>query len=247
MKQDIVLLPSQSKTLIGKAIWQRKSIERCMSEKRKIVICRGTTNSYLLEEFQKAPLEKERFTTGVVMPGGKYWIDNQKISEKVIDCGILKDFDFEKDMSTLESGDIVLKGANSINYAKSTAGILILNKAGGTLNHIFEAVFGRRVRLIVPAGLEKEVSFDLDEMSEMMGEADCTAETPRLFSIRTDLFTEIEAISVLTEGKVEAYHIATGGIKGAQGAVRLLLDGDKEEVERIVEFTKKLPINDIFT
>jgi hypothetical protein len=34
---------------------------------------------------------------------------------------------------------------------------------------------------------------------------------------------------------------------GAQGAVRLLLDGDKNKVEEICDFIEKLPLTDEFT
>ncbi|MGM0609181.1 MAG: hypothetical protein ACQESP_12290 [Candidatus Muiribacteriota bacterium] len=245
MKKDVVLLPAQSKRLIAKAIFQAKFISD-VYKNGNIIICRGTTNSYLLEEFLKKPVEKLRFTSGVVMPGGAHWIDNEKMSEVIIRNGVYDEMVFDEIVHELSADDIIFKGANAINYAKSTAGILILNPRSGTVLKIVEALFGKRARLIVPVGLEKETSFDLDEVSQMMGEKDCSPDTPRMFSVKTELFTEIEAIRVLTQNKVESYHIGTGGILGAQGAVRLLLEGDRESVEEVSSFINKLPIKDEF-
>lgn len=247
MKKDIVLIPCQSKRLIAKAILQSEKFTSRFSSS-KIFISKGTTNSYIIEEFSGKQIEKEKYTTGVVMPGEKYWIDNEKMPDIIIEKGIMKEgIDSAKELSCFDSTDLILKGANAVNYAKSTAGILIRHPHGGTMNHIFAACFGRRTELIVPVGLEKEVSFDLDEISELMNENDCDPETPRMFSIRAELFTEIEAIEVLTSGKVKAYHIGTGGIYGAQGAVRLLLDGEKEYVEKIIRLKERLPEKDEFS
>ena len=247
MKKDVVLTPCQSKNLIAKAFFQSKYFSDCVKNKGRVIINRGTTNSYLVEEFTKKKIDKKRFTSGVVMPNGEYWIDNEKLKEIMIEKGIAKEIDFCEILDDLNPHDIIVKGANSINYAKSTAGIFIMHEKAGTVGNIVKAVYGKRVKLIVPVGLEKEVSFDLDEISQMMGEDDCDEKTPRMFSVRCELFTEIEAVKVLTENSVEAYHIGTGGIMGAQGAVRLLLDGDKNKVEEICEFIQKLPLTDEFT
>ncbi|MCK9223806.1 MAG: hypothetical protein M0R46_09040 [Candidatus Muirbacterium halophilum] len=247
MKKDIVLLPSQSKRLIAKAILQSEYFTKRFSE-NSIYIAKGSTNSYIIEEFLGKKFEKKKFTTGVVLPNDKTWIDNEKLPEYVIDKGKIETKDsIDEIVNELDCNDIIVKGANAINYAKSTAGIFIGHPQAGTISKIFQAYFGRRVKLIIPVGLEKEVSFDLDEVSEMMSESDCTPETPRLFSIRTEIFTEIEAISTLTSGKVRAYHIGTGGINGAQGAVRLLLDGPNEEVLNIVKLKERLPEKDEFS
>jgi len=245
MKKDLVLVPSQSKRFIAKAFLQTDVFSAAMRDK-KIIICKGTTNSYIVEEFFKKSIDKEKFTSGVVMPGGEYWIENDKMKEMVIEKGVGKEKDFCEIIDVVEKGDVILKGANSINYAKETAGILIRHPEGGTVSNIVKAVFGKRANLIVPVGLEKEVSYDLDEVSLMLSEEDCQDDCPRMYSFKANLFTEIEAIDVLTQGKVKAYHIATGGIKGAQGAVRLLLNGDKTYIEEIEALVDRLPLSDEF-
>ncbi|PLX17725.1 MAG: hypothetical protein C0601_06755 [Candidatus Muiribacterium halophilum] len=245
MKKDVVLVPAQSKRLIAKAFLQSEVFSGAIKDK-KIIICKGTTNSYVVEEFLKKKIDKERFTTGVVMPGGEYWIENEKMLEYVIDKGVANERNLCDVIKEINPGDIILKGANSINYAKETAGILIRHPEGGTVKRIFEAVFGKRANLIIPVGLEKEVSYDLDEVSLMLSEDDCCEECPRMYSFKAQLFTEIEAIKVLTLGKVSSYHIATGGIKGAQGAIRLLLNGEKEYIEEIEALIERLPLKDEF-
>ena len=247
MKKDIILLPCQSKRLIAKALLQSDFFTKRFSS-NTIFIAKGTTNSYILEEFSGKEIEKKKYTTGVVMPGNINWIDNSKLPDYIIKNGKLTEIENIDDiLNFLGSDDLILKGANAINYAKNTAGILIGHPHGGTVTKIFSSYFGRRTKLLIPVGLEKEVSFDLDEVSEMLNESDCSPDTPRMFSIRTELFTEIEAIATLTTGNVKAYHIGTGGINGAQGAVRLLLDGSEKDIMDIISLKDRLPEKDEFS
>jgi hypothetical protein len=243
MKKDVVLLPCQSKRLIAKAILQTEIVQNAYKN-NKIIICKGTTNAYILEEFLKIKIDKRKYTTGVVLPGEKYMFDMEKMPDYVINKGVAEEGTLDEFLNDVKTGDLVFKGANAINYAKGTAGILILDKNSGTMGKIFPKIFGKRLNLIIPVGLEKEVSFDLDEVSIMMNDKDADPDMPRMFSLKANLFTEIEAIKTLTMGKVKAYHIATGGVKGAQGAVRLLLDGHKEYVEELIELVKRLYVED---
>ena len=48
-------------------------------------------------------------------------------------------------------------------------------------------------------------------------------------AITGTIITEIEALGILTG--VDAYLYAAGGVAGAEGAVRLLLDGTEDEIE----------------
>lgn len=246
MKKDIVLTPAQSKRLIAKGFYKNNYVKKAL-DSGKIFLCKGTTNSYIFDEYVDYNVDKKRYTTGVVMPGGEFWINNEKLKDIIIDKGNVIEGDISESVNNASNTDIIVKGANAINYARSTAGILIKHPEGGTIQSVVKALYGKRCKLLIPVGLEKEVSFDLDEMSELMSESDCTPDTPRMFSIRTELFTEIEAIKSLSEYKVSAYHIATGGIFGAQGAVRLLLEGEEDSVLEMIELLKSFSCDDEFS
>ena len=60
----------------------------------------------------------------------------------------------------------------------------------------------------------------------------------RLLPIPGEVFTEIDAIRLLTG--VEAEIIAAGGIGGAEGAVWLTLEGSREEMERTEELLQRV-------
>ena len=63
-------------------------------------------------------------------------------------------------------------------------------------------------------------------------------EGPAIWPITGLIFTEIEALEVLCG--VQAILIAAGGVAGAEGSVRLLIEGMDEDVEAAVELVKSI-------
>ncbi|HUV33750.1 MAG TPA: hypothetical protein VMW22_02390, partial [Candidatus Desulfaltia sp.] len=63
-------------------------------------------------------------------------------------------------------------------------------------------------------------------------------EGPRMWPLTGTIITEIEALGILTG--VDAYLYSSGGIAGAEGAVRLLVEGADEEVEETLELVKSI-------
>ena len=127
-------------------------------------------------------------------------------------------------------GEVFLKGANAINYALGQAAVLIGHPTGGTVGAALGTLISRRVRLVSPAGLEKEVPGDLGLVA---ADARAAGARPALWVLPSELFTEIEAIEVLSGA--EAVPVAAGGIGGAEGSVRLLVTGTDEEVAAAAE------------
>ena len=101
----------------------------------------------------------------------------------------------------------------------------------GTLGAALGYIIARKISLVIPVGLEKLVYGDINELHMLAAAED--SEGKSLWPITGTIVTEIEALQILTG--VEAYLLASGGIAGAEGAVRLLLDGTDEEVEAAVE------------
>jgi len=98
------------------------------------------------------------------------------------------------------------------------------------------AAVGRRVRLIVPVGLEKRVDRPLADLAAELN--DPTAEGPGMLTLPGEVFTELDAIAVLTGAMAEL--LAAGGIYGAEGAVWIGVDGEPDEIEAAGELIESL-------
>jgi hypothetical protein len=87
------------------------------------------------------------------------------------------------------------------------------------------------VRLILPVGLEKRIPGDLMELAARLNAPGGSG--PRLLPVPGEVFTEIEAIRLLSGAEAEM--IAAGGVGGAEGAVRLALHGSEKQMEKAEE------------
>jgi len=126
----------------------------------------------------------------------------------------------------LKERDVILKGVNALNLPKGQAGIYIGDLRGGTTVASIKAVVGRRVRLILPGGLEKRVYGDLNDLARKLNAPG--SHGPRLLPVAGEIITEIEAISLLTGANAEL--VAGGGVSGAEGAIWLAVDGNDERL-----------------
>jgi hypothetical protein len=130
----------------------------------------------------------------------------------------------------LKAGDVVLKGANAFDPYGQGA-VQIGHPQGGTIMAVLPAVIGRRVRLIVPVGLEKRVFDDVNALAALVNAPGNKG--PRLLPMPGEIFSEIDAIGLLTGAHVAL--LAAGGIYGAEGSSWLGIDGSEEEIEAAAE------------
>lgn len=237
MKQFLIT-PAAGKRLIGRALASSKIIKDAIKTKTLIIVA-GTTNGYAAEEIlssinQIEGFSRERFFRGVVLPPGQHVTDTGRLSNEkqfpgdvVIQRGKWKKgltiFDAVND---LMEGDIILKGANVLDISRRRAGVLIGDPHGGTIGAAMQAVVGRRVRLIHPVGLEKQVTDDLNDLAQLLNAPG--AHGPRLFPTTGKVFTEIDAIYTLTGANAQV--VAGGGVNGAEGSLWLVITGDDEQV-----------------
>jgi hypothetical protein len=121
---------------------------------------------------------------------------------------------------------VVLKGANAFD-AYGQGAVQIGHPQGGTIMAVLPAVIGRRVQLMVPVGLEKRMFDDVNTLAARVNAPD--GEGPRLLPLPGEVFTEIDAIELLTGA--HAFLLAAGGVYGAEGAVWLGIDGSEDEIE----------------
>jgi len=239
MKQ-FCLTTAMSKRLIGKGLLQHPAIQSVL-ERGTLVIIAGTTNGYVAEEIlrslgQGAGFSRQGFRRGMVTPPDVQPPALDFPGDVVIRDGQWKQgqtiFDVAAD---LQAGDIVLKGGNALDLWGQAA-VLVADPQGGTILAATAAVVGRRVRLIVPIGLEKRVLEDVNALALRSNAAD--AEGPRLFPMPGETFTELEAIELLIGA--QAYLVAAGGVYGAEGAVWLGIEGNEEQIEAAAQLIQSL-------
>ncbi|MBN1937586.1 MAG: hypothetical protein JW934_23215 [Anaerolineae bacterium] len=240
MKQ-FCLTTSMSKRLIGKALAAHPDI-RAVLRQGTLAIIAGTTNGYVAEETLTALGQADGFTRAgfrrgfTAAPGAK--AINAEFSGDVI----LVDGQWQRGKTVdqvaddLKMGDIILKGANAFDR-HGQAAVQIGHPKGGTILAALPAVIGRRVRLIVPVGLEKRVPENIDTLVRL-----CNApggEGPRLMSlIGGEIFTEIDALRLLVG--VDAHLFAAGGIYGAEGSSWLGVWGTTEQEKAAVALIKSI-------
>jgi len=231
MKFEAVLTVAQSKRLIAQGVRQHPVVKAAFNN-GVIGVCRGTTTSYVAEEFLDHSLPPFSYTTGLTLP--KSPVPTITKPDKVVHDLIVRKGEIHTDGETvidavanMNPGDVIVKGANALNYRDGVAGCLVGHPKGGTVGGFWGPLFGRKLRLVIPIGLEKEISGDILELANMSMEENAGNALMPMTGI---IITEIEALEILTG--VEAHHFASGGIRGAEGAVRLLIIGNQEQTAK---------------
>ena len=236
MKQ-FMITPAAGKRLIAKTIANHPSIRKVIRNSTVVIIA-GTTNGYVAEEILKTykiadDFSRKHFFRGLTMPPnlkvsaeGRLNDESQFPGDVVIVKGVWeRDKSIKDVIDFLKEGDIILKGANALDLARRQAAILIGHPKAGTIGIALPAVLGRRVRLILPVGLEKRVDCDLNALATKInvpGEGGY-----RLLPVPGEIFTEIDALKALTAAHVEL--IAAGGVCGAEGGCWIAVTGEPEQ------------------
>jgi len=237
MKQFIIT-SSAGKRLIAKALAQHPTLLNA-AKNGTLVIIAGTTNGYIAEELLKnlkiEGFSRKHFFRGLTLPPamrlsaeGRLVDESQFPGDTVITKGVWQREKTINDVADdLKEGDVILKGANALDLQRKQAAILIGHPKAGTIGSSLPAVVGRRVKLIIPVGLEKRVNGDLNVLAEKIN-------TPgsggyRLLPVIGEVFTEIDAITQLTGATAEL--VAAGGVCGAEGSIYLTITGAKGQEE----------------
>jgi hypothetical protein len=203
-----------------------------------LIIVAGTTNGYVAEELlrslgQAEGFSRNRFFRGITLPNSQptgeagHLPDESKFPGDIILVkGVWQKgktiFDVVAD---LNQGDVILKGANAVDLSNRRAAVLIGHPSGGTIIAALQAVVGRRVRLIVPVGVEKRVPGNLDALAMKLNSLETRG--PRLLPVPGEILTELDALYMLTGCTAEIS--AGGGVCGAEGAVWLTVCGESAQ------------------
>ena len=232
MQAQVVLTVSESKRLVAKGIAEYQPVIEALNS-GWVSVAKGSTNAYVVEELTGKKMDKKQYMTGSTVPAGRK--GQLGFSADLPDLVLHKGQPVEGVSSTealkeMGPGDVFLKGANALNYEEGLAGLLIGHPTGGTIGAAIGTLTARRVRLIIPIGLEKQVPYNLIDASYLLGpsEDERPKNFPALWPLYGDVFTEVEAFRELFD--VEAYPVAAGGLAGCEGALRFCLHGDKRAV-----------------
>lgn len=238
MKQFLIT-PAAGKRLIAKTIANHPAIRKAIKN-GTVVIVAGTTNGYVAEEILinykiADDFSRKHFFRGVNVPPakpvteeGRLPDDSQFPGDVVINHGVWQKGKTIADVvENLGERDVIVKGANALDLNHRQAAVLVGHPKAGTIGLALPAIVGRRVRLIIPVGLEKRVNADLNLLAAKLNAPGVGGY--RLIPLIGEIFTEIEALTALTAAKVE--FIAAGGICGAEGAVWIAVSGEIEQEE----------------
>ncbi|MGD9519319.1 MAG: hypothetical protein AB7W28_07360 [Armatimonadota bacterium] len=238
---DLSLTVAQSKRLIARAVPQVGIVRRALME-GTVIVCKGSTTAYVAEELTGRRLRKDRYILGRVLPSGfeapeGMWEGG--LNEVVLRRGRpVEGVALADALTELTAGDVIIKGANALDYRAGLVGHLIGHPTGGTLGAILGYIHGKGAHLVVPVGLEKLVTADLSVIAQRLQEAHSDTSMPRFWITGGCIVTEIEALQVLTG--VEVAHIASGGICGAEGAVWLRVFGTSEGLEKAANLLREV-------
>ena len=240
LQKSFVLTVAESKRLIAKGVRDHPALRRALAE-GIVAVAKGSTNGYIVEELTGQEIHKPHYCTGTTQP--------QRPAKRPDVANTLPDLVLRKGqrvegvsateiVAEMSAGDIFIKGANALNYAKRQAGILVGHPTGGTIGAAIGTVVARRALLLIPVGLEKSVPDDLDDLYRRLTASGARGSGPTLWPVGGEIFTELEALRVLSG--VEAAAIGSGGIAGAEGSVRIAVWGTRDQMDRLDAFLEEV-------
>lgn len=228
---SFVLTVAEGKRLIAKGVAALPCVRAAM-ESGIVAVCKGGTNAYVAEELLGEAIAKGGYVLGRTVPAtaDTSAVFAGNLPEVIFVNGQTSELTLKDAVAQMQRGDVVIKGANALNYEDGIAGLLVGHPEGGTLGLIIGAYYGKGLHLIIPVGLEKEIVGDIQDLADQIqSEPEVSRQgMPSLWPIQGEIMTELEALGLLTG--VEAHQIGSGGICGAEGGSWFAVWGSEEDV-----------------
>jgi hypothetical protein len=254
MKQFLIT-PAAGKRLISKTLANHPVIKKALKN-GTLVIVAGTTNGYVAEEIFRTnnipnDFSRKHFFRGITLPPTHKVTEEGRLFEEskfpgdvvITKCVWQKGKTVADVVDTLKEGDVILKGANALDLTRKQAAILIGHPKAGTIGLALPAVVGRRVKLIIPIGIEKRINGDLSELAEKLNAPGVSGY--RLLPVVGEVFTELDALAALTGAEVDL--IAAGGVCGAEGSCWIAVTGTEEQEEFAAEIIASINCEPAFS
>ncbi|MGD8523500.1 MAG: hypothetical protein PVF56_20295 [Desulfobacterales bacterium] len=233
MKVQVSLTVPEAKRIIAKGIAALPEVQRAFKS-GKIFLKGGTTVSAVCEELTGKPL----LIAGRISPQGAMMANNfsGKFHCALIENGELRAVDeiLEETAASLKSEDVAIFGANAIDVYGDTA-LMYGVALGGKPAKIISGIMSEISHIIVAVGLEKLIPGSVNDIILKTGRKDVDASLGMavgLTPIVGRVMTEKEAITVL--GEVDCTVIGKGGISGAEGGTTMHIEGQKDDVQKIL-------------
>jgi hypothetical protein len=239
-KALVCLTPSESRRLIAKGVASLPEVRHALARGR-VIIAVGTTNTYVAEEILGEPMPRGPYVAGFVGPQGLWETPPEiRMHPVVLIRGERVDRRPREVLEEFEAGDVFIKGANAVDPS-GLAGIFLGGASGGTIGLAIGYLAARGAHLVVPVGLEKLIPSVAKAAGRMGSSAVemATGEPVGLMPlVGARVVTEIEALAVLAG--VEATHVGSGGVGGAEGTVTLLVEGERDRVEAAFSLVRSI-------
>ncbi len=253
VQSGAILTVADSKRLIAKAVAQMPIVRNAL-EKGMVIIIKGTTNAYVAEEITGQKVSHAAYVTGRIEPekGAKKLLKGQTVNHIVLEKGKVVDIPLTDAVKKLKRGDVVMKGANALDYKNKLAAVNILDPSGGTTGITMPFIIARKAHLVIPVGLEKLVAGDMVDLTLKMREPMESLPAPSgppatpfpgytlpsMWLLTGEIVTELEAIKILTGAT--AFQSSAGGVSGAEGAVWLVFRGTKDQVTKALNLVRSI-------
>lgn len=236
MRASFVLTPAESKRLIAKAIARKAAIKKAM-EKAYIILCEGSTNVMIAQELFGLDVSCENFTCGMSAKRVLCISDlkARTVFPLVAYKGKIVDIPYEKALDDFHLDTVIIKSGNAIDH-EGLIGVIVAGYDGGVLPKLLGHAVSQGVRIVCPIGLEKTV-LSVKEAAKHTGgkrfDYSMGADYGLFVVANADVVTELDAVRIICGA--DAYHIASGGIDGSEGAVVLSCEGTSESVNKAVK------------
>ena len=247
MRALFVLTPAESKRLIAKAVAEMEEVKRA-KENGKILIGHGSTNVFVAEEIlgkEKVSelWKRDSYLSGVILRGTLCTtLGEEKPPILVLNRGVV-----EPPAPTMEEmlrdfgvDSVFIKGANCVD-PEGNAAAFMAHPEGGTIGWAIGTILARGIRLIVPVGLEKLVA-SVPRAINLCGQQTfdyCQGLRVGLLPLSGGkVVTEITALKILAD--VDAFHVASGGCSGSEGAVTLVAEGETGVVQKAIQIVDSI-------
>jgi hypothetical protein len=242
MRAVFVLTPPESKRFIAKAVARLPEVKRAKS-KGEIVIGHGSTNVYVAEEIMGECPERDKFLSGQIIRGILCVTQaEEKPPMIMIRKGkrILPQPTMEETLKNFDAGSVFIKGANAVD-PQGNAGVFVAHPSGGTIGYAYGILSARGCHLIVPVGLEKLIP-SVSKAAKLCGQSTFHySQGIRIGMVpivNAKVITEVEAFQVLFG--LEAVHIGGGGMRGSEGSVVLVAEGERRKVDKAIRLIESI-------
>lgn len=261
MRAQVVLTPTESKSLIAKAVARMDVVKRALS-KGMVVIHPSSSTFFIVKEITGDEPKTDHWVLGVVLTqglcrevGGESKNPPVPATDRVDgpndmysmfpfkwvikDGKLLAGIPLGKILNEIGPEDAYIKGCNALDI-RGNVGVLCGHAGGGTIGRVVAAQKRKGFSIILPIGLEKLIPVTIAEASKAARRADFKYGMGMpcgLFRVKGIVITELKAIEMLSGAK--AVPNAAGGLGGAEGAIVLAIEGNKEQVNKAIEYIEQ--------